>query len=127
MSGYLIDTDILIDHLRGDGKATEAISSLVKKGSPVVSSVICEAEIFSNVLSSEEKHITTLFRYIKTLPIDSETARLAGQYRQKYKRSDNVETPDALIAATAKLNDLDLVTRNKKHYPMTDIKVITPY
>lgn len=34
---------------------------------------------------------------------------------------------DALIAATASFFNAELVTRNIKHYPMSDIKVVVPY
>ncbi len=127
MSGFLIDSDILIDHLRGNNKATESIRDLHEQSHPVVSSVVCEAEVFSNILKGETKQVDDLFRYIKAIPVDSETARLAGAYRQKYGKNNRVEIPDALIAATAKLNNLTLVTRNKKHYPMSDVKVMVPY
>ena len=34
---------------------------------------------------------------------------------------------DALIAASAKLADAEIVTRNRKHYPMPDISIVVPY
>jgi len=35
--------------------------------------------------------------------------------------------PDALIAATAFVITADLFTRNVRHYPMTDVRIIAPY
>jgi predicted nucleic acid-binding protein len=35
--------------------------------------------------------------------------------------------PDALIAAAAFVAGADLITRNARHYPMTDLKVVEPY
>lgn len=127
MAGYLIDTDILVDHLRGETKATDTLHSLFMEAEPLFSSVICEAEIFANLRPDEVEAAESLFRYIKTLPVDSKVARQAGAYRQRFAKSHRVEVPDALIAATAKLNRAKLVTRNKKHYPMPDIKVRIPY
>lgn len=127
MAGYLIDTDILVDHLRGSKKATEALHLLYMEGEPLFSSVICEAEIFANIRGNERETAESVFRYIKSLPVDSQIARQAGSYRQRFRKSHQVQIPDALIAATAKLNQAKLVTRNKKHYPMPDVKLKTPY
>jgi predicted nucleic acid-binding protein len=45
-----------------------------------------------------------------------------GHYLKSYAKSHGVELGDALIAACASSEDLQLWTRNKKHYPMRDIR-----
>ncbi|MGC1376897.1 MAG: hypothetical protein WA821_11760 [Anaerolineales bacterium] len=45
----------------------------------------------------------------------------------QFSRSHHLELGDALIAACAALNQAELITRNTKHYPMTDIQVVSPY
>ncbi len=127
MKGHLIDTDILVDHLRGEEKATKTLHDLYMFGDPVLTSVICEAEIFSNIKAKEKDVVESMFKYIKPLPVDSKIARHAGTFRQIYAKSHQVQIPDALIAATAVDNDLILVTRNKKHYPMREVNVKKPY
>jgi predicted nucleic acid-binding protein len=65
--------------------------------------------------------LTALFQALTCTPIDEETGRRAGIYRQLYRKSHAVETVDALVAAAAVLNHADLWTRNRNHYPMKDI------
>ena len=42
-------------------------------------------------------------------------------YLRDYRKSHSVELGDALIAAKAILNNAELWTRNRKHYPMRDV------
>lgn len=50
--------------------------------------------------------------------INLDVASLAGDYIREFGRSHGVETVDALIAATAQLNELPLATLNLKRFPM---------
>jgi predicted nucleic acid-binding protein len=47
-------------------------------------------------------------------------------YRRDYGKSHGVGLADALIAATAELNQATLVTLNQKHFPMI-IDIMVPY
>jgi predicted nucleic acid-binding protein len=47
--------------------------------------------------------------------------------RDSSRKRSGIELADAFIAATAVLNNAELVTRNEKHYPMTDVAVLVPY
>ena len=42
----------------------------------------------------------------------------AGKLVKQYRLSHSVEIPDAIIAATSLLSDMELNTLNIKHYPM---------
>jgi len=65
--------------------------------------------------------IEALFGAITCVPIDADTGRRAGEYLRRYARSHSVELGDALIAATASIHNLELWTRNRRHYPMKEI------
>jgi len=52
---------------------------------------------------------------------DAAIGRRAGEYLHRFAKSHPVEPGDALIAATASLHNLKLWTRNRRHYPMTDV------
>lgn len=69
----------------------------------------------------EHEALSNLFRALLCVPIDGETGCLAGAYLRDYRKSRSVELGDALIAATAVLNNSELWTRNRKHYPMRDV------
>ena len=124
---YLIDSDVLIDHLRGYQQALDFIGSLFLDDAKVYFSVISEAEIYSNVRPGEKLAVQALFDSLIRLDVDGEIARKAGEYRAQYLRSHSLALPDALIAATAFIAGADLITRNARHYPMTDVKVVEPY
>jgi len=64
---------------------------------------------------------------IHTYDADEELARIAGSYLNRYGRSHRLDLGDAFVAATAKVIDSALYTRNVRHYPMDDIQVIVPY
>ncbi|NOX60792.1 MAG: type II toxin-antitoxin system VapC family toxin [Chloroflexi bacterium] len=127
LSNFLLDSDIIIDHLRGHQPATDFLDALLLDGAVVYFSVISEAEIYSNVRPGEEPRISALFASLTRVALNGETARKGGQYRQTYRRSHGLRLPDALIAATAFTKEAVLVTRNIRHFPMTDIQVLAPY
>ena len=47
--------------------------------------------------------------------------RKAGAYLRSYAKSHSVQLGDALIAACASVENLQLWTLNRKHYPMKDV------
>jgi hypothetical protein len=59
---------------------------------------------------------------VQAIPIDAEIGQRAGVYLTQYAKSRGFELGDALIAATACLHDLQLWTRNRRHYPMKDLR-----
>lgn len=126
-SRFLVDSDVLIDHLRGYQAARDFMNALLLDGATVHFSVISEAEIFSNVRPGEKRKIESLFDSLERLPIDGPIARQAGQYRSAFRSSYRLALPDTLIAATALIHDAVLVTRNVRHYPMVDLEVVEPY
>jgi predicted nucleic acid-binding protein len=62
-------------------------------------------------------------RRLDDLPIDAAIGELAGLTR----RRTGIATPDALIAATALLHRIPLLTRNRRHFDRIDgLRVLTP-
>ncbi len=121
---YLLDSDVSIWIMRGNEKIIDLVSKLTGN-SPAVISILTVAEIYKNSLAGEENSNRRFFELHHQLPIDLSIARIAGEYWQKY-RSINSNIVDYLIAATCKIHKLTLLTRNTKHFPMKDIKVINP-
>ena len=105
---YLIDSVILIDHLNGIAKATKWLS----RNQDSFISVITRAEILAGAKAGEVHNIKMLLESFTCLPIHSETADEAAELRKKYK----LKLPDAFQAALAKLNGVELATRNTKDF-----------
>lgn len=127
MLRHLIDTDVLIEHLRGQEEAVNFLKQLAVRGSVVFYSVISKAEIFSGIRPDEEEAVASLFSSMGEVPVDGAVAETAGRYRKKFRPSHGLLLPDALIAASAKKVEAALVTLNKRHYPMDDVVIHVPY
>ncbi len=120
----LLDTDVLIDYLRG---RAEAVSYLESLDMPLLVSTITVAELYSGVREGQERQQLELFLHVfNFVPLEIDTAIKGGLYRRDYGKSHNVGLADALIAATAELQQATLVTLNKKHFPMLN-DVYVPY
>jgi len=123
---YLLDTDVLIWVLRGKTDIVDKVSDLKNK-SPLGISVISTAEIYKNIFPSE---LTVTEDYLGQhiiFDVDQKIAKIAGLYWQQYaKQLKNLSLTDCLIAGTANVNSLVLVSLNTKHFPMKDIQVLNP-
>lgn len=120
----LIDTDVLVEYLRGRGEAVKYLEGLK---ADLHLSVISIAELFAGVRGEEEeKSLNQLLETFVVLPVTQEAARLGGLYRRDYGPSHGTGLADALIAATAEEAGADLVTFNQRHFPMLS-KIVVPY
>lgn len=120
MKPVLVDTDVLINFLRGKQKAREFLLAQLG-GSPILCSVITVAEIFAGMRPHEQEKTRALLDNLEVLPVTRAIAEKAGQYKGGIK-SHSLELDDCLIAATAHLHKAVLATGNDRHYPMDDIK-----
>lgn len=115
------DTDVLIDFLRG---YPEAVAWIEANADHLVVSSVVVAELYAGVRgdarSEEQVALAELLTNVKVVPISEEIARLGGLYKRDFGKSHGVGLADAIIAASAKIEDADLGTLNTKHYPMLD-------
>ncbi|MDT8439951.1 MAG: type II toxin-antitoxin system VapC family toxin [Wenzhouxiangellaceae bacterium] len=123
MNSFLVDTDVLIDFLRGYGPAVEWLRQA--RNRPLVS-VITVAELRAGMRAGEESALESLFGALLVLPVDERIARQAGDLRRQFGPRHGTGLADALIAATAIVNQARLVSLNVRHYPMID-EVVQPY
>ncbi len=120
----LVDTDVLIEYLRGRSEAVEYLEGLEED---LYLSVISVAELFAGVKGDEEeKFLKQLLLAFVILPVTEKTARKGGFYRRDYGRSHGTGLADALIAATSEESGADLVTFNRRHFPMLT-RITVPY
>jgi len=118
-----IDTDVLIDYLRGQ---PEAIAYLEGLTDPLLVSAVTVAELYAGVREgADRKALENFLIPFLVVPVDEAIARQGGLYRRDFGKSHGTGLADALIAATAELRHATLVTLNKKHFPM--LTVLVPY
>ena len=112
----LLDTDVLVDFLRGHGKAVAFVNA---RSARIILSSIVVAELYAGVRGDREQaaleDLVSLFRVV---PVSGEIAKAGGLYKRDYGKSHGVGLADAILAATAEAENAELKTLNAKHYPM---------
>lgn len=124
MTALIIDTDVIIDYLRGYRSAVDYIEQLTEEPA---TSVVVVAELYAGVKDGTERtKLERLLSMTKMVQITAAIAVEGGLFRRRFAKSHGVGLPDALIAATAQLESAELVTLNEKHFPMLQ-NVTVPY
>jgi predicted nucleic acid-binding protein len=100
----LVDTDVLVDHLRGQRR-------FVPADDVVHVSAVTRAELAAT-LGALESPVVRLLNSMTEIPVDTAIAERGGSIR----RQTGAPLASALIAATAVEHDLTLVTRNLWDY-----------
>ena len=117
----LLDTDVLVDYLRG---REEAAAYLEARTETLLISAITVAELYAGVREGEEsRRLAQFLGAFEIIPLNAEIARQGGLYRRDYGPGHGVGLADALIAASAALHQARLVTLNARHFPMVEVEV----
>jgi hypothetical protein len=104
MAEVLVDTDVLVDHLRGATRFRPGRSR-------VLCSVITRAELFAG-RGADEDAVRLLLAAFGDVGVDRAVAEAGGRIR----RETGIPLPDALVAATALSRGVPVVTRNRRHF-----------
>jgi predicted nucleic acid-binding protein len=111
----LLDTDVLIDHLRGHRRLLAGADNFAY-------SVLTAAELWAGA-SADEAILRPLLASMREVPLTRQMAELAGSLRRKHK----IPLADAVIAATALSEGLELLSRNQRHYaPVPGLRLRKP-
>jgi len=111
----LIDTDVLIWYMRGNEKAYKLIEGL----NNFYISVVTYIELVQGMRNKQE--LTELRRAIrnwncKIIHINEEISSKAMFYVERNFLSNSLQLADSLIATTAIVNGLTILTGNDKHF-----------
>ncbi len=111
----LVDTNILIDYLRGVKKA-EAFIQRQGKTNLAISTVVV-MEVYQGCLNRRE--FATIRKELigfNEIKLNESIGKVALQLSQQFALSHKMGIPDTLIAATALVYDLELRTHNLKDF-----------
>jgi predicted nucleic acid-binding protein len=122
MSKVLLDTDVLIDLLRGRA-ATKAFLLEATGQSVPCCSVISVAELGAGMRTAEEGPTSALLDSLVIFPVTREIAEVAGRFKRT-TRNRRLELADCLIAATAVVEGAAVATRNVRDYPMPEVTLM---
>ena len=112
----LLDTDVLVDFLRGHSKAVAFVNA---HSARIILSSLVVAELYAGVKGeAEQAALDSFVSLFHVVPVSAEIAKAGGLYRRDYGKSHGVGLADAILAATAEAENAKLKTLNRKHYPM---------
>jgi predicted nucleic acid-binding protein len=120
---YLIDSNVIIDFC--NGKLPETSKQFLIQIDPEIS-IITNIELFATK-NIPEKEYTLIERFIDLTtihPVSTDLVKMTIDIR----RSTSIKLPDAIIAATAIVHQLPLISRNKADFrKVEDLQIIDPY
>ena len=130
MVRYCLDTNVIIDFFRGDDFITDKIREL--SSDELFFTAVSLCEIFRGIYlysKNEEQEIELrdvqiFLQTVKVLSLDIDSCREFGKiFAELKKKGKMTQESDLMIASIAKTNNAILVTRNKKHFENTGIKI----
>lgn len=123
---YVLDSTFLIDHLRSDPAAMTRLEQIYTAGDDPIVTAITTTEVWAGRRIDGDPAIAEFLRYFEYVHSGPETARLAGEWRARARETGRaLDTPDALIAATAFDLEATVLTRNVRDFELTPVRVET--
>lgn len=125
---YLLDTNVIVNHLRGRKNLTLALLTEGAAISSITLAELCHGAAKSNHPEKSQELFEELIETanLEVIPVDQDTAYEFGKMKATLEKSgQKLEDFDLLIASCAKVAKLTLVTANIKHMSrIPDLTVI---
>ena len=116
---YVVDTGVLVDHLRAEPAATRCLEDALRSGRRVAGSVLTRVELRRGAQPHEMAAIEAVERLLDWVAVDHEIAALAEQHAERFGASHPEISPvDYVVGATAERLDGELITRSSARFPM---------
>jgi tRNA(fMet)-specific endonuclease VapC len=110
----LLDTNILIQILKGDKITTDKVESIAAS---IAISSISAMELYYGAFNKEEvRKIEKFISLFEIIHLSREISTKSIKLIQTYAKSHNLDIPDSLIASTAIVNRCKLLTHNVKDF-----------
>ena len=123
----LFDTDVLIDAGKGVPEALQALQEAEQRGEFTVS-VVTHMELIVGCRSKAElKALERFLQRFSVLPQTEDSSGRGVELLRQYRLSHGLMIADALIAATALVEDLPLVSKNQRHFRFISGLQLLPY
>ena len=115
----IVDTNVVVDVLRGSRHATVAIRERIEAGQVLCMSVLTRFELGAGARPNETDSLSEHLDLYDHVEVDSNIADRAAALARAYRKSHSAIDPiDYMIAATTEVHADELLTLNVKHFPM---------
>lgn len=116
---FLLDSNVLIDCLEGKEEIRQFIEQIK---TPVFISVISITELLAkpSLSKTQENFVEDFLQQFSVLEYSEGIAKEAAKLKKKY----HLKFPDAIIAATAYIHKLTLVSRDKGFRKIREIETV---
>ena len=126
MKQFLVDADIVINHLKGRSRRGFGLGDLLNQGLLHISSVTV-AEIWSGLPAEQKRKVEKILDQMERLGVPVELGKLAGSLVYSHaRRGIRVTTIDAIVAAMSQANRLILVSHDKVFAKIKGLKLYSP-
>jgi predicted nucleic acid-binding protein len=121
---YLLDSDVIIDALRGRRGRNDLLARLAREGHWLACCPVNVTEVYAGVRAGEEAQTRALLDGLIYCPATREIATRAGLLKRDWaQRGVTLALSDVTVAATALANGFTLITSDRRHYPMPELEV----
>lgn len=111
------DTGIFIEHLRAKDKLSTTLYKISENQDRYISAVTLYELYMGATTREKERDVEELTEGFSVLPFTDDIAKKAAEIYHKLRVSNQmIEFRDIFIAATCIVNELPIVTLNKKHF-----------
>lgn len=114
--GVIVDTDIVIEYLRGSGDGVAVMRALLREGRALLSPVSV-FELHRGARTDDDRRTIDTLCHRRTLALSPGSARRAGQVAAELDRAGTpIGAADTLIAGLCLHHGLALATGNRRHF-----------
>lgn len=124
MSGFVLDTTVLIEYAQGIEPTTARVLELVEAKADLFICAVQLAEYYAGEMPGTNPAMDAFIARLTFMPLTQPVALLAAKYRYELALQDRcLRTPDALIAALARTASATLVTNNVRDFLIPNITI----
>jgi predicted nucleic acid-binding protein len=122
MAIFLLDTSVVIDAINRKRGRWQLLKVLVESGETLACSAITIMEIYTGLRPHESVTTQAFLDGLEHSTVDRDLGRYAGLLKNEWaKQGRTFSAPDVVIAATALVHKLVLITDNRKDFPMPQL------
>lgn len=112
----LVDADILIDVGRGNDQAVTRLKQEAQQATLAVSTITYLELLVGCGNKREQQQAERFLRRFQVIPVDPSISDTATDLLRQYRLSHGLLIPDAMIAATALVYGVSLLSKNQRDY-----------